>query len=142
MLHTRTEHLFMYILGGVIMASASWKTCGLPKCKPHEYSEEVLVTWIPSWNKNRRLISIAVYVPHHHCTTDDLCWHYDETIDLEYCEEQDSWWIPSRWYETITNLIDDCGYVPIDGEVIAWDKMPRPYKPKMTDFSMVEQEGV
>lgn len=123
------------------MASVSWKTCGLPKCKPHEYSEEVLVTWIPSWNKNMKLVSIAVYIPHHWCTTDDISLHPDSFSDLEYCEEKDAWWVPCGWYETITNTIDDIGYVDIDGEVIAWDRMPKPYKSKLTNMQALKQMG-
>lgn len=122
------------------MASASWKTVGFPKCKPHEYSEEVLVTWIPRWNKNVRLVSTAVYVPYHWATTDDIGWNSDCFEDLEYNEEKDEWWVPCGWYETITNCIDDIGYVDIDGEVIAWDKLPKPYRSKLTNMQEVGAE--
>lgn len=124
------------------MASASWKTCGTPKCKEREYSEEVLVTWIPNWNKNMQLVSTAVYIPHHWCTTDDIGWNSDCFTELEYCEERDAWWIPSGWYETTINTIDDIGYISIDGEVIAWDRKPKPYKPKLTDIQqLAEMKG-
>lgn len=123
------------------MASASWKTNGLPKCKPNNFSEEVLVTWIPRWNKNMKLVSIAIYIPHHWCTTDDIGWNTDSFLGLEYCEEKDAWWVPCGWYETITNTIDDIGYVDIDGEVIAWDRMPKPYKPNLTDMQALKQMG-
>ena len=95
---------------GMKMANANWKTVGLPKCKPHDFSEEVLVTWIPRWNKSMRLVSTAVYVPHHWCTTEDLGWNSDDFSELEYCEEKDEWWAPCGWYETITNCIDDVGF--------------------------------
>lgn len=76
-----------------------------------------------------KLVSTAIYIPHHWCTTDDIGWNTDSFLDLEYCEEKDAWWVPCGWYETITNTIDDIGYVDIDGEVIAWDRMPKPYNP-------------
>lgn len=57
------------------MASASWKTTGLPKCEPRNISDE--------------------------------------------------------------NLIDDIGYIAIDGEVTAWDSLPKPYKEKIMDFSRI-----
>ena len=120
------------------MANANWKTVGLPKCKPHDFSEEVLVTWIPSWNKSMRLVSTAVYVPHHWCTTDDLGWNTDDFAELEYCEEKDEWWVPCGWYETTTNCIDGIGYVDIEGEVIAWDRMPKPYKEKLTNMQDID----
>lgn len=123
------------------MASASWKTCGLPKIEPHNISDEVLVTWIPRWNKEARIVSTAIYIPYHWCTDEDMGWNTDYFAELEYCEEQDAWWLPCGWYETTINTIDDCSYVKIDGEVIAWDNMPKPYKPKLKDFSTIEQEG-
>lgn len=64
----------------------------VPKCKPNNFSEEVLVTWIPRWNKNMKLVSIAIYIPHHWCTTDDIGWNTDSFLGLEYCEEKDAWW--------------------------------------------------
>lgn len=123
------------------MANANWKTCGLPKCKPHQYSEEVLVTWIPSWNRELSFVSTAIFIPHHWCTTEDISWSDECYEDLEYCEEKESWWVPDGWYETITNAIDDIGFMKIDGEVIAWDKMPKPYKPRLTDMQSIKIRG-
>lgn len=120
------------------MASASWKTTGLPKCEPHNISEKVLVTYIPSWNPNIRIIAMAVYIPEHWCTDEDLGWNIGERkYDYEYNAEQDSYWIPGGWYETVENLIYDIGYIAIDGEVTAWDRLPKPYKEKIMDFSKI-----
>lgn len=125
------------------MASASWKTVGLPKCKEHDISEEVLITWIPdwNWNKSRHIISIAVYVPYHWVTYEDMGWNLeDDYYEHDYCEEDDDYYIDSGWYETIQNSIEDCNYVKIEGEVIAWDKLPKAYEPesKLHDVSKLE----
>ena len=44
------------------------------------------------------------------------------------------WWTPCERDESTINCIDDISHVDIDGEVIAWDKMSKLYKSKLTDM--------
>lgn len=117
-----------------------WNTQTVPVCKKSNMSDEVLVTYIPKWNEQIRRVIKAVYIPYHHCTDEDLCWDITNADVGEWeCanEEEGTYWIPSGWYETIDNSIDDCNYVMIDGTVIAWSKMIKPYNPKVEDISKV-----
>lgn len=109
---------------------ANWNVHTVPKCEKGNMSDEVLITWIPNWNKNVKLVSKAVYIPYHHCTDEDLGWDITNAVLEDYdvaSEEESIYWIPDGWYETIDNSINDCNYVPIDGEVIAWMKNPNPF---------------
>lgn len=103
---------------------AQWNKNTVPKCENKKCSGEVLVTVerIGYGGKLYRRVIKAVYFPYHHCTVDDMTLSMDYSItgDWEYCEEQNSYWIPQGWYnadrirgmsdkelaEWITNICD------------------------------------
>lgn len=117
---------------------ANWNIHTVPKCKKGNISDEVLVTWIPKWNKNAKFVSKAVYIPYHNCTNDDLGWDITNANVDEWDvadEDENTYWVPDGWYETIDNSIHDCNYVLIDGEVIAWMKVPKAYEPSLKQLN-------
>ena len=48
----------------------------------------------------------------------------------EYNEEEDTWWIPQGWYE-VCDYLEDCPYIPITSEVIAWMRLSKEFEPKI-----------
>lgn len=102
-----------------------------PECKKHDFSDEVLGTFVPNWNKKVNRVIKVVYVPYHNCTDEDIGFDTsDVSLDeWELADEDNSiFWIPEGWYETIDNSIYDCSYVAIDGKITAWMPLPAPYK--------------
>lgn len=106
---------------------SQWNRNTVPKCKENECSDEVLVT---VENKYCTKVLKAIYIPYHHCTTDDIGWNMSNGIPSgwEYNNDNDSWWIPEGWFE-VCEYIEDYTYFPITDKVIAWMKLPKPYKP-------------
>ena len=87
---------------------AQWHEHTVPKCKEKDCSDEVLVTVEgqgPDGKLYKRRVIKAVYIPHNHCTVEDLGWNMYDGVpnDWEYVEEQDSQWIPEGWYEVCDN---------------------------------------
>lgn len=121
---------------------ASWNVNTVPKCKPKECSEEVLVTVERrGYNgKLHRRVLKAVYIPYKNTTVEDMGWNMYDGVpnDWEYDEEQDSWWIPQGWYETADNF-EDYSYASIDDKVTAWMKLPKAYEGRQKDFNDYEQ---
>lgn len=117
---------------------AQWNANTVPACKEKQYSDDVLVTWIPNWNRNIKLVSKAIYIPYHHCDTEGLGLNTDDYCNAEGWdikdEDEDNYWIPEGWYETVENYIYDVGFVPIDGKVIAWSRLPKPYEPRLKEL--------
>lgn len=115
-----------------------WINNTVPPRKPKRCSDEVLVTVRDG--KNLRVCK-AVYIPHHHCTVEDMCWNMWDGIpdDWEYYEKEDTWWIPQGFYET-ADYFEEYQYSAITGTVIAWMKLPKPFEEKMTDFSKYEKD--
>lgn len=114
----------------------NWHTNTVPKCKPHDCSDEMLVSVKTRWSDGRVLK--AVYIADHNCTTEDMCWNMPDGVpdDWEYDEEQDSWWIAPGWYEVADNF-EEYEYALIDGDVYAWAKLPRAYKPRIKNLGGV-----
>lgn len=121
---------------------ANWNVNTVPKCKPKECSEEVLVTveYKGYDGKFHRRVLKAVYIPYKHATVEDMGWNMYDGVpdDWEYDEEQDSWWIPQGWYETADNF-EDYSYASIDDKVTAWMKLPKAYEGRLKDFNDYEQ---
>ena len=69
----------------------------------------------------------AHYVAPHTQTTEDYGWERD-SLDVEYDEANDCYWIPECWYED--NAISDNGNYILDGEfdILAWRELPEPWK--------------
>lgn len=88
---------------------AQWNRNTVPKCENKKCSDEVLVTVerIGYDGKLYRRVVKAIYIPHHHCTVEDMGWGIPD--DWEYCEEQDSWWIRQGWYE-VCDYFEDYSY--------------------------------
>ena len=112
---------------------AQWNRNIVPRCENKNCSNEVLVTveHIGYNGKLYRRVVKAVYIPHHHCTLEDMGWNMYDGVpgDWEYSEEDDSYWIPQGWYET-SDYFEDYSYSTITDKVIAWMKLPKPYEPK------------
>ena len=79
-----------------------------------------------------------MYIPYHHCTFEDIALNmYDGDLsDWEYIEEQKTWWIPQGWYE-IYDYNNEYSYSMITDKVVAWMKLPRPYKPRIKDLNCI-----
>lgn len=112
---------------------AQWNKNTVPKCKDKTCSDEVLVTteWHGWQGEIYRRVVKAVYIPYHHCAIDDMGWDMDYGIpnDLEYAEEENTYWIPQGWYEKC-DYFEDYSYAMITDKVIAWMKCPKAYEPK------------
>lgn len=124
---------------------AQWNRNTVPKCKIKNCSDEVLVTIerIGYGGKLYRRVIKAVYFPYHHCTVEDMGWNMrDSSVpdDWEYCEEQDTWWIPQGWYE-VCDYFADYSYSEITDRVTAWMKLPKPYEPRVKEFGGKENES-
>lgn len=115
---------------------AQWNRNTVPKCKTGECSKEVLATIEKNYNDEtfRRVVK-AVYIPYHHCTTEDMGWNMYDGIpeNWEYAEERDSWWIPEGWWE-VCEYAEEYGYFEITDKVIAWANLPKPYEPKVKEL--------
>lgn len=112
---------------------AQWNTNYVPKCKERTHSDEVLVTVDKgTWQR----VLKAVYIPYHHCTIEDLGWNMWDVVpnDWEYVEEEDTWWIPQGWYE-IADCFEEYSYAMINAKVVAWSKLPKPYKPRVKEIN-------
>ena len=70
-----------------------------------------------------------------------MAWSMDNGIpdSCEYCEEQNSHWIPQGWYE-VGDYFEDYSYSQITDKVTAWMKLPKPYEPKVKEFGGGENE--
>lgn len=121
---------------------ASWNANTVPKCKPRECSNEVLVTVEHKGyqGKIHRRVLKAVYFSDHNATVEDMGWNMYNGIpdNWEYFEEEDTWWIPQGWYETADNF-EDYSYASIDDKVTAWMKLPKAYEGRLKDFNDCEQ---
>lgn len=121
---------------------ASWNANTVPKCKPRECSDEVLVTVEHKGYQGKiyRRVLKAVYFSDHNATVEDMGWNMYNGVpdEWEYDEEQDSWWIPQGWYETADNFVD-YSYASIDDKVTAWMKLPKAYEGRLKGFNDYEQ---
>lgn len=110
---------------------AQWNKNTVPKCKNRTCSDEVLATveYIGCDSKLYRRVIKAIYIPHHHCTIEDMGWNMYDGIpnDWEYSEEDDSYWIPQGWYE-VCDYFEDYYCSEITDKIIAWMKLPKPYE--------------
>ena len=114
---------------------AQWHEHTVPNCRENDCSDEVLVTVEgqgPDGKLYKRRVIKAVYIPHNHCTVEDLGWNMYDGVpnDWEYVEEQDSQWIPEGWYE-VCDYFDEYSYATITDKVTAWMKLPKPCVPKV-----------
>lgn len=117
---------------------AQWNRNTVPKCENKKCSDEVLVTVEKTGYLGivyRRVVK-AIYIPHRHCTVEDIGWNMYDGIpdDWEYCEEQDSWWIQQGWYE-VCDYFEDYSYSEITDKVTAWMKLPKPYEPRVKELT-------
>ena len=106
-----------------------WFAHTVPKCEKRKPSAEMLVT---IENGRRKSVARAIYIPYHHCTTEDTGWGMPDDVlddDWEYIEEDDTWWIPEGWYE-VCDYMEDYSYATITDKVVAWSKLPKPYEPR------------
>ena len=109
---------------------SQWNRNTVPKCKENECSDEVLVTVQTDYNFAK--VIRAVYFPYHHCSTEDIPIDSERINDEWERVENEKWcseyWIPEGWYE-VCDYDDEGMYFPITDKVIAWTKLPQPYKP-------------
>ena len=59
--------------------------------------------------------------------------------DLEYIEEEDTWWIPQGGYE-VCDYCEDYSYATITDKVIAWMKLPKAFEPKLKELNEMERD--
>lgn len=121
-----------------VMKMAQWNRNTVPKCENKKCSDEVLVTVEKTGYLGivyRRVVK-AIYIPHRHCTVEDMGWNMYDGIpdDWEYAEEEDSWWIPQGWYE-VCDYFEDYSYSQITDCVKAWMKLPKPYEPRAKELT-------
>ena len=70
----------------------------------------------------------AKYIGKHSIKVDDM-WPYCEDYTWnDYVEEEDEYYVKEGWYETIENWDDYTDLYVSDYEVLAWQKLPEPYK--------------
>ena len=119
---------------------SNWNANTVPQCKKNDCSDEVLVTVD---NGYRKRVVKAVYFPYHNATVEDMAWDMNDGIpdDWEYYEEDDTWWIPEGWYE-VADYIEDYSYAWIGDKVLAWQKLPKVYEPKIKQINAGLVESV
>lgn len=113
---------------------SQWNRNTVPKCKEKEYSDEVLVTIQTDYNMTK--VIRAVYLPYHHCSTEDVVIDSEKINDewerIDNRKWYSEYWIPEGWYE-VCEYAEDM-YFPITDKVIAWMKLPKPYKPTICEM--------
>lgn len=100
-------------------------TSGLIPATQREHLVTIRQPWLVNQTPSYRYqIALAIYIPR-------FTEEYDGEIDDfgEYREEDDTLYCPAGWYETNTSN-PDYGYTPIDGDVVAIQPAPKPWKPE------------
>lgn len=110
-----------------------WFTNTVPQTGIDGKPIETLVTWTPLDDPKEKHVSRAVFIPFRRYTDEDLgidTSQIDPGDWEEAPEELGSYWIPEGWYERIDNPIQGRSYIEIEGRVIAWQFLPKPYQPQ------------
>ena len=95
-----------------LKAQLTWR----PASELPEKDQIVIATYLNGYGKRRRVS--AVYVRQYEEEAGD-----DDELCVEYCEEQDEWYLKEGWYELIDNW--DYSLVAIvEGVVDYWMPMP------------------
>lgn len=88
-----------------------------PASELPEEKQIVIATYLNSNGKRRRVR--AVYIRQYEEEADE-----DDELDVEYCEEQDAWYLKECWYELIDNWPDYSSVAIVEGVVDYWMPMP------------------
>ncbi len=94
-------------------AQLTWR----PVSELPEKDQIVIATYLNCYGKRRRVS--AVYVRQYEEEAGD-----DDELCVEYCEEQDEWYLKEGWYELIDNLGDYSSVAIVEGVVDYWMPMP------------------
>lgn len=84
-----------------------------------EKDQIVIATYLNQWGKRRRVRAVYIrqYEEEESGPDDESC--------VEYCEEQDEWYIKEGWYELIDNWDTYSSVVIVEGKVDHWLPMPK-----------------
>jgi len=94
-------------------AQLTWRPASeLPK-----EDQIVIATYLNSYGKRRRVR--AVYIRQYEEEAGE-----DDELCVEYCEEQDEWYLKEGWYELIDNWLDYSSVAIVEGVVDYWMPMP------------------
>ena len=99
-------------------AQLTWRTASeLP-----EKGQIVIATYLNQFGKRRRVRAVYIrqYEEEEGSEDDESC--------VEYCEEQDEWYLKEGWYELIDNWDNYSSVAIVEGVVDYW--MPMPPAPK------------
>ena len=79
--------------------------------------DQVIATYLNSYGKRRRVMAVYIRQYEEEAGVDD------ESC-VEYCEEQDEWYLKEGWYELIDNLGDYSSVAIVEGVVDYWMPVP------------------
>lgn len=90
-----------------------------PASELPEEDQIVIATYLNSYGKRRRVRAIYIrqYEEEESGQDDELC--------VEYCEEQDEWYLKEGWYELIDNWDTYSSVAIVEGKVDHWLPMPK-----------------
>lgn len=96
-------------------AQLTWR----PASELPEEGQIVIATYLNSYGKRRRVRAVYIrqYEEEEGSEDDDLC--------VEYCEEQDEWYLKEGWYELIDNWDTYSSVAIVEGTVDHWLPMPK-----------------
>jgi len=94
-------------------AQLTWR----PVSEKPERDQIVIATYLNQCGKRRRVR--AVYIRQYEEEAGE-----DDELCVEYCEEQDEWYLKEGWYELIDNWLDYSSVAIVEGVVDYWMPMP------------------
>ena len=94
-------------------AQLTWR----PVSEKPEKDQIVIATYLNQCGKRRRVR--AVYIRQYEEEAGE-----DDELCVEYCEEQDEWYLKEGWYELIDNWLDYSSVAIVEGVVDYWMPMP------------------
>jgi len=99
-------------------AQLTWR----PASELPEEDQIVIATYLNQFGKRRRVRAVYIrqYEEEEGSEDDESC--------VEYCEEQDEWYLKEGWYELIDNWDNYSSVAIVEGVVDYW--MPMPPAPK------------
>ncbi len=95
-----------------LKAQLTWR----PASELPEEDQIVIATYLNSYGKRRRVR--AVYIRQYEEEAGE-----DDELCVEYCEEQDEWYLKEGWYELIDNWDYSLAAI-VEGVVDYWMPMP------------------
>ncbi len=96
-------------------AQLTWR----PASELPEKDQIVIATYLNSNGKRRCVRAVYIRQYEEEAGEDDELY-----VDVEYCEEQDEWYLKEGWYELIDNWPDYSSVAIVEGVVDWWMPMP------------------